>query len=491
MTFHRAVHADKDYSIALGRLASFLVPWAVVTAYTLNNFYVAGGRFWDDGLFAYFAAFTDEWPMLMPDVQHRDAGMPRDTFFRTHFMPFFYLTSALYKLISFIPPAAYLSILQGVWTGLLGLSAFIVCEQVGIALALAVSASTALCGPTLGALGFPHVELAIPGLLALFFSLRIKGRDLGAYTALALCLMIREDAGLHASGVLVLLSIAQWLAGEPIKEVRRNVLIACVCFGYAVLALGLQFLVYPAHVSSLERQYLGRPIWAHLTWQLIVDRIPPFFTGYAYAAGPLLILMMAALWKRNLRLLVGALAPVPWIVLSLVAVGPQVGLGAYYSFPLIIGLAWPTIAKPNSRFAAVLQLIMASVSIVLFAAWGAPDHDNAPWKRFWFTDFSRIGRYEAVLREAVSHRTELGRLMLDDAVVAFIPEAAMMDEWSRQWAVDRLPNPEVMIYFAAGRDSAETRRVIEESGLTYRCNIPGTPFVVASRKETGICRNPP
>src|SRR5262249_30071035 len=140
---------------------------------------------------------------------------------------------------------------------------------------------------------------------------------------------------------------------------------------------------------------------------------------WGYATWPLIILLCAAAWRRNPILLAGALAPVPWVVLSMLAVR-DVGLQAYYSFPLMMTIGWPTVAYPRDPFAVRLQLFLAVTSIALFAACGGPNLDRAPWKSLGIPDFEVIGRYERQLHEAIGQREKLGRLMLDNAVVSLV-----------------------------------------------------------------------
>ena len=100
----------------------FLISAALLWDYTLNHFYRAGAYFWDSGFYSYEATFLTSWPMLQPPIFDQHVA-----FFTIHAMPIFYVTSALHQILSFIPAAAYVSLLQGVWVGLLGLAVFVAC----------------------------------------------------------------------------------------------------------------------------------------------------------------------------------------------------------------------------------------------------------------------------------------------------------------------------------------------------------------------------
>jgi hypothetical protein len=481
-----AIVPSRQYNVATyaAGTACLLAPLIVVAIYTLNLFYRTGAPFWDAGLYAHFATFSDGWPMLWPDVLHRLPEAPRTTFFSIHFMPIFYVTSALHQLVPWLTPAAWLSVLQGAWTGLIGLAVFILCAPSNrLAFAVAVAITTAFCGPMLAAIGFPHPELAIPAFFLVFVALRSIGYRTSAYVALALCFSVREDAGLHVAGPLFLLAAAQWMAGDG--RCRSNAIAALTGVAYSLAALALQHFGFPDEMSHLERMYLGKPLFAHLTWSLLYERGAEFAIGRAYALWPAALLALAALWRRDLMLLAGALAAVPWVLLHLIAVKHQ-GLVAYYSFPLIITIAWPAVV--HGAAAIRLQFGVALLSVVLFVVCGGANHDRHPWRSLNAPEFGAIGSYERVLREAVGHRSEFGRLMLDSPAVSLIPEAANLDEWAWQWAMDQLPNPDVLIYLPGAYDWEDTERILVAAGLSHRCKLADTPFVVASRSGTSLCR---
>jgi hypothetical protein len=157
---------------------------------------------------------------------------------------------------------------------------------------------------------------------------------------------------------------------------------------------------------------------------------------------------------------------------------------------LIVTLAWPAIvlAAGGARLVCGLSIL----SIVLFIALGGPNPDRRPWRLFRLPDFAAIGSHERALRDAVSRRDEFGRLAVDDAVVNLVSNSLKVDEWVLQWAIDKLPNPDVVIFKEDARGPLDTKAAvqaaIEASGLTHRCRIGNTPFVVASRTGTSICR---
>jgi hypothetical protein len=466
----------------------FLICAVLVSDYTLNHFYRAGAYFWDSGHLAYKYAFSTSWPMLESPFLHR-APHERYVYFQIHFMPIFYVTSALHQALSFIPAAAYVSLLQGVWSGLLALSVFMMyARSYNLVLIIVATFTTAFCGPVLSTIGFPHIELAIPALFLFFLALRSAGYRISSCIALGLCLLVREDAGLHAGAALSLLAVAQWGSNEPRAVVRENVLIALICFAYSFSALTFQNLFYPAPFGYLKKVYLGDPIGSHLSLELVLHRVPVFFIDKAYVTWPLIILLAVAAWKRNAILAVGPASVLPWMLLSVLAASIFPGsLTSHYSYPVIIAIAWPSVAFSMNRARLSLQLFTSILSIVLFVSLGRWNHDDAPWRGLGVPNFGAIGTYETALRKVIARRNEFGRLMVDDAVASLVPESLMPDEWANQWAPDRLPNPDVVVYKSGARDSATTMQVIDASGLTQRCRINNTPFLIASREGSSFC----
>lgn len=464
-----------------GSLA-FALPFAPSAVYALNHFYEVGAFFWDSGFLAYMTTFSSSWPMLMPELLHRPAGVASMEYFQVHFHPIFYATTLLHQAVPFLPAGAYFALLQGLIPGLLGLAVYILCiRSRSLALSLIVALATAFCGPMLAAIGFPHPEPLIPSLFLLFLALRTAGLRRSALVCLGVSLLVREDAGLHMGAPLFLLAGVQWLSSTSRQSTRQTFLIAIMCFAYSAAAIAFQHFAFPAPESSLKRVYLGDPVWAHVSWALIGERIVSLFVDKAYVTLPLVLLLALAAWKRNAVLAVGPISVLPWIALSGLQVGDGMPLQSYYSFPVIIAIAWPSFALSLSEARLAIQLCTSLLSILLFVTLGHSNHDAAPWQRLSLSSVGVIGEYEAELRKAVGRRSEFGRLMVDDAVASLVPEALRVDEWTQQWAIDRLSNPDVLIYKADAWDASTTKSIIEAAGLRHFCRIGNTPFWAASR----------
>lgn len=375
--------------------------------------------------------------------------------------------------------------IQAVWPGLIGFCLFAILSEVCSPWrALLVAGASAFSGPMLAALGFPHIEIAIPALSILFFYGARKGDWLLATIAFIVCLSIREDAGLHIGAVLLLLAGVNLVLVKDGGDARRLLAYGAIAFMYSIVVIRLQTIYFPPETSNLSRIYLGSPPFAHVDAAFVLSQARMFLTAKGYLVVPVLALIGWALKTRDWRLLVAPLSVIPWLTLQALAVSPGAShLSDYYGFPAILALCWPTLAPGRPRVA--LQALASAGSILLFATVGAFDKDMKPWTHFGPPPLAAIGRYETALRTEVAAARCHGRIMVDDAVAALIPESLNRAEWLHQLFVDRLQSPKAVIYMTNAYDSSLTEKAIAVAGLTFRRTIVGTPFVVATAQ--GAC----
>ncbi|MCW2317033.1 hypothetical protein M2322_002587 [Rhodoblastus acidophilus] len=460
---------------------SFLVPYLLVLNYDLNHYYLLGGYYWDSGEFAFYASHSTQFLVKAPALLHSEPIVRLSI----HVTPFFYATSGLYQLVSALPPDAYFSLIQAVWAGLIGFCLFGVLSEVCSPwVALLIAGASAFNGPMLAALGFPHIEIAIPALSILFFYGARKGNWVLATIAFVLCLSIREDAGLHIGAVLLLLTSVNFLLAKDRADARRLLAYGVIAVLYSIAVIAIQTIYFPPETSNLSRIYLGSPPFAHVDAAFVLSQARIFLMAKGYVVLPVLVLIVWALKTRDWRLLVAPLSVTPWLTLQALAVSPGAShLSDYYGFPAILALCWPTLAPVRPR--VWLQAFVSAGSILLFVTVGAFDKDMKPWAHFGPPPFAAIGRYEAVLRTEVAAARCHGRIMVDDAVAALIPERLNRAEWLHQLFVDGLRSPDAIIYMTNAYDSALTDKAIAVAGLTSRRNIVGTPFVVATAQ--GAC----
>ncbi len=380
--------------------------------YTLNNFYVTGASVWDAGWFAWLAGHATKWPMPNPQA----IG---GAFLAIHASPVFFLLTAARSLLPAMPDPVWFALTQGLWFGLIGIAMSLCLAATAGGSMLAVIVATN--GITLATLGFPHIEIAMPALLLLSLAFRRRSAWLWM-PPLLLMLTVREDAGFHAALAYAALALLRAHGERRLRAGAADAAIALGCLLAGAVALTVQHGV-PGGGGALAGTYLGRPAFAHLDRAFLAERAHYLFKDRGCVWAPLLLLGLAALRYRDLRLAAGVAISLPWLALSFVALSHQAGeMWDYYSFPLMAGLSWPLLCAarldgvPRSRFVS-LQAMMAALSILLFAASGG-NHDRRPWERFDFAWWGRVAPIEAAMDRVVAEAASLDHLVVDDAVAA-------------------------------------------------------------------------
>ena len=110
----------------------------------------------------------------------------------------------------------------------------------------------------LAALGFPHFEIAIPALILLSLSLHVQGRIWATLAALAVCLTVREYAGLHAALLYGSVYLVKLFRDRDLRTGKTELGISLACILYSVVAISLQKHFFPGD-NALSRVYLGDP----------------------------------------------------------------------------------------------------------------------------------------------------------------------------------------------------------------------------------------
>ena len=465
-------------------LACFGVPAVIGTNYTLNYFYGHGAAVWDAGWFAYLCSGPLSWSPPNPPAMG-------GAFFQTHMSPVFVGLTALHHLVWNIPSPVFFALTQGVWHGILGGAlGWIAWHSLPgrPLLALAAALLTAGNGVMLAALGFPHFEVAIPALLAATLGLRLTQCRLWLLPLFAL-LTIREDAGLQLAGIFGLLGL--WRVWHRQGTGWLDLAIATTGIVVTALTMAIQHHVFPTTgPSQMEKVYLGTPAFAHLTAGFLHLRVERLLTDRSYVWLPLAMAAAVAFWRRDIRLSLGLIACTPWLITALIAVAPQAGtLYSYYGLPFMVGLVWPLfcaapVLQPQTpSLYAVLQTAMSAASIALFALFGAPNHDLAPWRNAGFAWVARIAPTTAAVDQIVDDRAQFGALVVDDAVAALRMDAFGPKElhYAASYTLDQRSQIDTVIYQPDTWGEPYIQEIIAASVLTEIQPIPGTPFLIARR----------
>ena len=476
--------------VGAGALA-LLVPWALVTSYTLN-FYYRSDRvtLLDSGWFA--ALVSHGSGLALPNPV---AILP-GSFYAVHMSPMLALLRLLHDAVWPGPDAAWFSLCQGAWYGMIGVAVWVALRPSAKRLALPTAILTAMSGPALATLGFPHFEVAIPALLVLFMVVFGAARAWWALPLLALVVGVREDGGLHAACVTGLVGLYfarqhRRLSAPPAAAFL--VLTVLLVVGAAVLAT-VQARCFAYGPSALHGTYLGRPPFAHVSMALVQGRIANLFDDRAYIFGPIALILIVAVLMRDLLLAVGPLSCTGWLLVSIVARMQQAGqLSNYFGFPFMFVLAWPAIClrlrdRPEPRL-AWLQLGSSVLSIVLFTS-NDLNADPHPWLHVFPPGWRTIRHTEAGVDAVLDNQSLWPSLVVDDAVGSLRAGSFRRTQLRPAFEYDSVQDGQADALFGAVRPlprlAERQARMIAASRLAHAYIVPGTMLVLRTKNPVTV-----
>ena len=334
-----------DYRIALLAAVCFVFPQIVIANSLLHHFYVYGAPLYDAGWFAYWTTHALTLDVTsIPSVE--DVPM-----LGRHVFLFFFPLSYIYQIFSsFLSEQIYFSIVQGAWAGMVSLAIFLIgYGAINRWLLAVVSVATGLNPFVFTSTSFPHAEMAMPAFIALFIAFWVRLREHGRlwwlpFLPLAGLLSVREDAGLHGFGLFILLTAYfYWRARERRDLWRFFGLVSLICIGYSVVA----FLVRQSYAPSGEDEiiiwkFIGSPPYAHLTVDLILERLALIASNREYVYIPVLALSLLAIMQRSLLLLIAVISVLPWMLWHLIAKDQLAGTFFPYTMaPVMVVMFWP------------------------------------------------------------------------------------------------------------------------------------------------------
>lgn len=358
-------------------LVIFIIPYHLYYNYTLNAFYHFGAPYADSGLFAHLLWHND-WSLANPHYRGDFS------YFGVHITPVFLILSGLSYLID-TDMHAYFAAWTSALYALLGVIFFYCLRFLlypkhhwhmlfMVFLALGVSFNAVV---THG-IWMPHFEYAIPMTIFCFLFFYQLRKPLLWIPSFLFLLFLREDAGLHLVAVMGLLVALKYYEVRSFKPFRGELTLIVIAVIYSVFMLWLVGNIASTAGASqvMTFIYIGKPPFAHLTWDLFVRRLG-VFTHEHFAAFIGMIITGLWAWRtRNPYLLIGFAANIPWVLLQLIARNDNTGnLYAYYSFPLLLGFIWPFLASlcrygypvPMTALKQSLWLQITLIIIGLFA----------------------------------------------------------------------------------------------------------------------------
>jgi hypothetical protein len=397
-------------------------------------------------------------------------------------------------------PIVAFAVSQGLWSALIALAVMILAKAAdtqhtpndsltnGI-----LAAGTALSGPVLVVLGFPHPEIAIPALILLSLALWLRGRTAGALAILALAVLVREDAGLHAAAVYG--TIGLWRLVSRMRGPRGRFAELAVAAGGALASGALMAYrgwAFPGD-DALARMDLGDPALAHVDAALIGARLWHWLTARPDVVAPLAVLLAWAVAARRPAPALGVLAVTPWLALHAVAVeAAPARLLDHDGFPLLIAVSWPLVAAAldpalqgrRAWRATAVQVLTVGLSIVLLPVADPGLKDRQPWRQF---DFAYVETYGPTTRFMAAHRAEpaaSGRVLMGDGVAALMPALVGGATWLPGNApLDGLGRWDTVMVFRGGPNCAHAAGLFRApaAGVAIR-RVAGTRILLATRR---------
>ena len=462
-------------------VAGGLTGWFNVN-FILAHFYRNGPYLFDSG---YLATLVYRTTPSLPNPPSFGGG----SWLATHITPILYLLSLPSNGL-YLPLPAYYALTQGLIYGLLAFAgawaARPLLENVrgGAALAGLIGLGLGFSGLTLAGVAFPHFEFLFGGLAILFLAQLLREKGRGAPALFVLALLVREDAGLHLFGVLFLLGGLTWIIPEWRWRRRQLGAFMGVALGYSIVVIILQKRYFPGD-DALRRIYLGDPLFHQVTRALLRQRLESYLDFGKYLWAPLLILVVAAFWRRSLVLLCWLAAVLPWMVFNFLADSKSAGaLFGYYAFPLAVTFIWPalTYAADPRRMTpgrtVILQVVLLGVSLAAFACEQSSAF-NAVMAGGFSTEGFKTEEYNRSRDFVRTLKRQKGLQVFDISVAALFPKDVTRADWAAGVAEQR---PDLVMGYAGGPISGIILSYALEQGPWHQYALSGLPLYVMSKE---------
>jgi uncharacterized membrane protein len=309
-----------------------------------------------------------------PKVIRVSEVFPPWSFYGIHIAPIISLVSAL----SFALPldrVETFALYSGTSQGLLGFFMYRILNRwwftptpVGLLFATILSISFALNGLAISIASYPHFEIIIPALLLGSLYFLLEGRNICAAITTGLALLVREDAGFQLVALLGVLITFNYFNGVSLRSQKWLCVFLAIAFLYSCMALGAQRLLFPSF-DTFTWVY-GNPPSGHETLELIAQRSVQIGKTRGYLWIPLVLMGGAAILFRAPYVIVGIIAPLPWLCLQLLAHSEIAGtLQAYYAYPVMLSLGWVAVSlAPDAQHSTGNQIARTGFFRVVIAA---------------------------------------------------------------------------------------------------------------------------
>lgn len=474
---------------ALGASGSAFV-FLVAYRFVLHHF-MAGPFLWDQGWYA-SAIFQNGFLLPNPPYLRPNLG---ESLFTQHLYGLVSLASPLSHLFS--THYFYFATVVGVSHALTFVGPFLLVlaareparrTWLHALIATVAGLAFALSGAAVSELGYPHFEIAIPALFLVFLALYLLGFRRTSWIALALGLLVREDAGLHYFGYLAVIAIYQRRTIRQPITARALAGAAVASLTVSVIMLVVQRQFFPLGQSMFVKSFIGSPAFAHVSWAASSTRLRAFVAGASGPAlyAPVLLIAAAAVLVRSASYVLAFVACLPWIIANVFfSLTPAAQtLSLYYSFPLLVGLAWPLLAVHWGSDRAARYGSLVCIGACVLSALVLPFHANvmAAAKVGGALSAEAYSRQRACL-EAEFRSTD--DLYADTAVVAMFPQSVPPKRVLRTEDDVARSAAHGLIFFEDAKASAYYDRA-QASGLHRSVVLTAPPLRLLSREPSGF-----
>jgi len=345
-----------------------------------------------------------------------------------------------------------------------------------------------------------HSELLIPALALWFFVFLRKQETYKAIAAFTLCLMVREDAGLHLFGVIFLILLGTHIQKKNFPESKQLMMFGICGLIYAVLAFFIRGSL-PGHWNNFASVYSGTPAWDHITNEFIINRLRFYTIHRSYIWIPIVLSVIWSFLASDLLILVGYFAFIPWLIISFFAVFSTSGeMGYYYAFPFWFSLAWPVISynwiqsddnynkKYNFFVFFGFILIASNVSINGFKIYMA-DNNFFPSHPFVITDeVMHKKEADAAFAYLITNKDllEMNTTAVDGAANGFLMDitSSKNNVDSHFWK-EQSQLPRIIVYFEQAFNQNDIRDLLNSNSYQFLYFVPNTRIKIASQVDLG------
>lgn len=471
-----------------------ITPFVAYAISILYSFYGIGSSFHDAGWSAYLIHEAD---LQIHDPSCVDNGM---SWFNSHVSPLFWVTSALGRLVPLTRIqfyAAYIGVshaLPAIAVYWLLVSGYRMTRPAPCLAAALLALFFAFDGLALAIARFPHFMMFVVGSGMMFLVSLVLRHLVVAALFFILCLSTREDAGFHLFALLSIFFLLERRQGVSWREQKPAVIFAGLALLYSSGAIGLQHALSTREYSLLLTEYLGDPLFGQVDVSLMIDRFRGWVAYRGYVVAPAGCALVWAILRRNPYIVLGYVAFVPWGLIHLMAARELVStLPSYYAFPYMFANLWPLIAiLIQQRQAGVKRSLVepfCGFALLTAASFTGSQYLHNPTHLAFpagFVSPPSMNRQAATGRalQTLGRSQELGATLIDQSVIAVVPELYRAENIL---SAERHSDPDSIIFFAEGFESALARQAAAKAGLDREYEVPGTPIrVVSNRPLRGL-----